>query len=184
MISDEAQFCEVCGAANHPESVVCVQCGSSLPGAPADTTIPEAYLLFELVRPREVAIRPGEIAFYIAGQPQPVILQDKTAIVLGRSAAGADEALLDLSPPGGLMLGVSRRHALITVTDDAHIIKDLGSTNGTWVNDLRLPPHKSYILRNGDLVKIGQLRLYIYFEAISSTRPRPPKPEADQDATS
>jgi len=49
---------------------------------------------------------------------------------------------------------VSRRHALIWRTDeDVFRVKDLGSTNGTYVNDLMISEQD---LRDGDLVKVGR----------------------------
>ncbi|MBX5483882.1 MAG: GGDEF domain-containing protein [Myxococcaceae bacterium] len=51
---------------------------------------------------------------------------------------------------------VSRNHAQITIdraTNRVHIA-DLGSTNGTWVNDEQILGE--YQLRNGDLIKIGR----------------------------
>jgi two-component system, cell cycle response regulator len=48
---------------------------------------------------------------------------------------------------------VSRRHAKLSHTGRAVVIRDLESTNGTLVNDERVA---EYELRNGDLVKIGR----------------------------
>jgi two-component system, cell cycle response regulator len=51
---------------------------------------------------------------------------------------------------------VSRDHALITSTAKGVLIKDRGSTNGTFVNDMAVEVGKDHELRNGDLVKIGR----------------------------
>jgi diguanylate cyclase (GGDEF)-like protein len=47
---------------------------------------------------------------------------------------------------------VSRRHARVDVGEDDVTISDLGSTNGTYVNET---PAKATPLNHGDLVKIG-----------------------------
>src|SRR5512137_866852 len=47
---------------------------------------------------------------------------------------------------------VSRRHAKIVRTAGGFLVKDLGSTNGTYVNDA---PVQEQALRDGDKVKIG-----------------------------
>ncbi len=47
---------------------------------------------------------------------------------------------------------VSRNHAKIVNSGKRVLIRDLGSTNGTYVND---QPVEEWILRDGDLVKIG-----------------------------
>jgi diguanylate cyclase (GGDEF)-like protein len=48
---------------------------------------------------------------------------------------------------------VSRRHARIWWTGAGFRVKDLGSTNGTFVNDNQVSEHE---LRDGDLVKVGR----------------------------
>jgi len=48
---------------------------------------------------------------------------------------------------------ISRNHSKIANTGKSIIIRDLGSTNGTYVND---EPIDEYALRDGDLIKIGR----------------------------
>lgn len=48
---------------------------------------------------------------------------------------------------------VSRNHAKIVNSGKRLLIRDLGSTNGTYVND---QPVEEWILRDGDLIKIGR----------------------------
>ncbi len=47
---------------------------------------------------------------------------------------------------------VSRHHARILVDDKRALLKDLGSTNGTYVNDQKITAHA---LQEGDLIRIG-----------------------------
>ena len=39
----------------------------------------------------------------------------------------------------------------------------MGSTNGVWLNQTRLLPHKPYALQSGDEVLLGSLRLIVYY---------------------
>lgn len=48
------------------------------------------------------------------------------------------------------LLGLSRRHSRIVVTDDGIAVEDLGSQNGTWVNNERI--EQARVLRHGDLL--------------------------------
>jgi diguanylate cyclase (GGDEF)-like protein len=48
---------------------------------------------------------------------------------------------------------ISRHHARITFDGARHMIEDLGSTNGTFVNDQNL---KQSMLKDGDQVKLGR----------------------------
>jgi predicted component of type VI protein secretion system len=62
-------------------------------------------------------------------------------------------------------LGVSRQHAVIECLKEGYFIRDLESTNKTWVNERELVPHRGYKLRSSDLIRLGQMGVYIYFRA-------------------
>lgn len=47
---------------------------------------------------------------------------------------------------------VSRRHAVIEVCESGRVLRDLDSTNGTYLNDIQI---RSAILANGDQIKVG-----------------------------
>ncbi len=69
---------------------------------------------------------------------------EKEGIVIGR-AEDADIPLDDQS--------VSRKHARITKQGKDFLVTDLGSTNGTYLNDVRLEGPS--VLRNGDRIRLG-----------------------------
>ena len=48
---------------------------------------------------------------------------------------------------------ISRHHAVVLVTDSSTVVEDLNSTNGVFVNDVRVTRHA---LRDGDLLTIGK----------------------------
>lgn len=59
----------------------------------------------------------------------------------------------DLGPDSS----VSRRHALISVTQDGRVaIRDLGSANGTYVNGERLSKFDRHQLHHGDTIVLGE----------------------------
>lgn len=58
---------------------------------------------------------------------------------------------------------ISRRHIMIRREGSRYVVHDLGSANGTWVNDRRIHTH---ILQDGDEIRIGGARLF--FEADQS----------------
>lgn len=51
---------------------------------------------------------------------------------------------------------VSRVHADIRVEADAYYIEDVGSSNGTYVNNLVLAPGNRHRLRAGDRIALGK----------------------------
>ena len=50
---------------------------------------------------------------------------------------------------------VSRQHAIIERGTDVCTVKDLGSTNGTYVNGNPLKPDEVRKLKAGDVIKVG-----------------------------
>lgn len=56
---------------------------------------------------------------------------------------------------------VSRKHAYIEFISNAAYIKDLGSTNATYVNNNPLKPNEQRRLRRGDVIKIGKTLINI-----------------------
>jgi len=56
---------------------------------------------------------------------------------------------------------VSRRHAIIDFISKVAYIKDLGSTNATYVNNNPLKPNEQRRLRRGDIIRIGKTEITI-----------------------
>jgi pSer/pThr/pTyr-binding forkhead associated (FHA) protein len=68
----------------------------------------------------------------------------KAAILIGRGAHCDVQILTHF---------VSREHARISVTRGTAVIEDLGSTNGVFVNSVRVDRQE---LRQGDLITVGE----------------------------
>lgn len=58
---------------------------------------------------------------------------------------------------------VSRRHARLEKRDNAYVIQDLGSTNGTFVNGVRLSGMQ--VLNPGDQISLGE-NIHLTYEAV------------------
>lgn len=72
--------------------------------------------------------------------------------ISGRSRIGrSEESEIVLLDPG-----VSRAHAVVEVNGAAAMVRDLGSTNGTFVNGRRV---EGEALRDGDELRVGSTRL-------------------------
>lgn len=110
--------------------------------APAPTRAPSAHSLarLEIVNPARARLRAGEV----------IMLQGATTI--GREA---DNDLVVEEET------VSSRHARLLVRDGRWWIEDLGSTNGTTVNDARVTGTRA--LGTGDLIQVGRVRLRFAF---------------------
>lgn len=62
---------------------------------------------------------------------------------------------------------VSRIHADIRVEGDSHYLEDVGSSNGTYVNNLPLLPGNRHRLRPGDRISLGKGDLMTFLFQIS-----------------
>ncbi len=66
---------------------------------------------------------------------------------------------VDLHPYGGSSAGVSRHHARLLRRPEGWFLEDLQSTNGTYLNEVRLLPRRPVRLHSGDLIRFAQLTL-------------------------
>ena len=84
---------------------------------------------------------------------------DKDVITIGRIAS--NDIQID-------NLSVSKNHAEITNTNAGYVIKDLDSTNGTFVNEEAV---SSAALNHEDIVTVGKHNLVILHEKLHSVTP-------------
>lgn len=70
---------------------------------------------------------------------------------------------LNLTPYGALEKGMSRQHAKLYLMMDRLYLADMGSTNGTYVRGKMLAPAEPTMLRNGDEILLGRMRLKVQF---------------------
>lgn len=90
----------------------------------------------------------------------------KRALTVGRlSELPEEQADIVLIKGNAENFGVSRLHAAIQYDDDAKMIqvKDLGSTNGTFINGRALVPHENNYLHDGDILRLGGFFLTVIF---------------------
>lgn len=105
----------------------------------------------------------GEIGLYIVGSNRPLIFQLGQQVVLGRQPSEASsQPRIDLSPYDAFNKGVSRMHIVIRRDEKLGLtVEDLASSNGTWLNGVRLQPYVPTILRSGDILKLSQIEIVL-----------------------
>lgn len=87
-------------------------------------------------------------------------------VVLGRQVMPYADNLIDLSQHKAYSHGISRRHCLLKRRGTELMIMDLGSANGTFLNDMRLPSFVDHSASHGDRLILGDLHINIFFETI------------------
>jgi pSer/pThr/pTyr-binding forkhead associated (FHA) protein len=93
-------------------------------------------------------------------------LPPKAEVDIGRLDAAHDILPdVDLTPDGGLEGGVSRRHCKIHQRDSNYLVEDVGSANGTFLNGSRLTPYLPHVLKDGDRLQVGRVKLRVTFQS-------------------
>jgi len=86
------------------------------------------------------------LVFFSENNPTVIVRLDRNRVLVGRSQL--DVVLPDVS--------ISRRHARIEKIGNQFYISDLGSINGTWVDDKRLPPNSPLPLTPEQSIRLGE----------------------------
>lgn len=89
-------------------------------------------------------------------------------IILGRfnptKPPPSEMHVINLTDFSGYKYGVSRLHATMRRTEfDQLEIIDLGSSNGSYLNNYKLTPQQPYHVYDGDEIQIGRLPMQVYF---------------------
>lgn len=106
----------------------------------------------------------NEVLFLIDHRVVRLIVQSEQHYTLGRFANSDDPTKVDLNPYGALQKGVSRAHAQLIMQNEKLYIIDLHSTNGTYINNVRLQPHQPALLHKGKELLLGRMRMQVVFK--------------------
>jgi CheY-like chemotaxis protein len=113
----------------------------------------------------EPGTRHHAVVLFVEGHGDaPITIQVPGTLSVGRKpSAGATHAHLDLGSYGADNSGVSRVHMFLHYQNGFFFVEDLASLNGTYINGNPLDPNQRYRVNNGDEIRLGRLRLYVYF---------------------
>ncbi len=106
--------------------------------------------------PSAVATSQQAARIFLVEQRANIPLPNKESLTLGRTHRQI-VADVNLGPYGAIEAGVSRHHAQLTRNDAGWFIDDLNSLNGTFVNEVKVFPGQPVRLKDGDLLRCGQL---------------------------
>jgi pSer/pThr/pTyr-binding forkhead associated (FHA) protein len=107
-----------------------------------------------------------------AFEDRKMVVNIQNTMLIGRVVDDDDPAMfaLELSSFGGYQSGVSRQHAAITWHEGSLYLEDLGSTNGTRINENQLTARRKYRLRDGDVIEFARLKARIRFVPAAEAR--------------
>jgi len=105
-----------------------------------------------------------QLSIHVGNSVKPLVVKPTSAVTLGRSDVSGPQPDVDLSQYGAAEKGVSRVHAELRLDNDVLFIVDLGSTNGTYLNEEFLSHNMPHMLHDGDTIRLGSLVIHIYFK--------------------
>ncbi len=144
----EMVFCGFCGGRIAADDVFCAHCGARQPLAGANEALRAARATAKLVVTGTTEL---DAAFHL----------HKESNLVGRSDPHSNifpEIDLSKFDPE---TKISRRHARIWREGEMFLVEDLGSVNGTVVNDsIRLAPRQPRALESGDKLRLGETTLH------------------------
>jgi hypothetical protein len=143
-------YCGFCGGRIAADDVFCAHCGARQPLAAVG-----ASAMLHASRPTAKLVVAGTTELDAS-----FILQ-KESNLLGRTDPHSNifpEIDLSRFDPE---TKVSRRHARIWLEGETYLVEDLGSVNGTVINDsVRLAPRQPRVLDSGDKLRVGETTLH------------------------
>ena len=159
--------CQNCKSQQPDGSIFCSDCGTQMPLQNSVQTqrfspktdqlvIPETYV-------NDMSRQNGAwISLHLLDSGNILAFTEQTEFTLGRLSDNQPiEPDVDLTPFKAFENGVSRLHAVIKHIENSAILIDLGSSNGTYVNGIRIMPNIEQRLRHGDIVALGKLKMQV-----------------------
>jgi hypothetical protein len=163
----ERMHCPNCQQRLLPGELACPHCGVLLAAGtkttkldgetekpPSPKSLPVGAVFVDEQRP---------IIFEIDGVT--MVLPLSNTLVIGRLSElpGDPRPDVNLNAFDAKELGVSRQHARIMRRRELIYVSDLGSSNGTFLNGRPITGNYERILRNGDELRLGHLKVKVRF---------------------
>jgi hypothetical protein len=161
-------ICPNCKHDNLDGTVFCSECGTQLTGIDPIVTqnISEDQLENITQELQGTNVLPKDsaawAALHLTDSGQILPLSERNEFTLGRvSDAQPIMPDIDLTPFQAYACGVSRLHAVLRKEGNLVYVMDLGSSNGTYLNGVRLKPNASQAINHGDILSLGKLKIQV-----------------------
>lgn len=164
--------CPVCNHEEYEGALYCSECGAPLYQVPTTTQNLKVEggwpPMDSSYRGKANAVE-SQVVLFLVESGQRVFLDGQGEWTLGRLASGqAVVPDIDLTSYHAYEQGVSRLHASLRVDEQGRIaITDLGSSNGTRVNGIKILPNTPHPLQHGDMVALGKLVFQVLVQSIN-----------------
>lgn len=163
----------ICPSCQHREvegALFCSECGTSLQEYSTQSITSNSLnqetldvLSNNNMQPPAQSVKGGlqsASALQVLDGGQLLSLSGRNEFTMGRVSEGQPVLPdIDLTPYNAYQKGVSRVHAVLRRDKNKAIIMDLGSSNGTYLNGVRLQPEQEYPISHGNILSLGKLKL-------------------------
>lgn len=169
--NDTLNPCPHCGAENRIGELVCHSCGKPLKSEISPQTKKLQSMLERPSRPRPPSARETHfpagrmLSIRMNEVQEPLVYSlDNGSITIGRHDKHTNfTPEVDFYPYAGYLLGVSRKHAMFHRVNNQLFVEDLGSSNGTYVDNEKVPAFERKQLYSGAEVRLGDLHFTVHF---------------------
>jgi hypothetical protein len=157
--------CLHCGHAYRPGELTCPSCGAffAAGGRTNKMAVDGPLALKNSPVGKAMVENRTPIIFDIGGVS--IALPIAETLIIGRlsQAPGDPQPDVNLNAFDADLQGVSRQHLKLTRRGDLIYMTDLGSSNGTFLNGRPITSHRERILRHGDELCLGYLKIFVRF---------------------
>jgi len=149
-------------------AIFCSNCGTQLiPSMTKTQKITTKSINQQVDRDRPTVITPkigpnSWVSLSLVENGQVLSVDERDEFTLGRVSDGQPIMPdLDLTSYNAYALGVSRLHCVVKKQGASAYVLDLGSTNGTFLNGIKLPAHSETLIKHGDVLALGKLKIQV-----------------------
>jgi hypothetical protein len=160
-------ICQNCKSEEPDGAIFCSDCGTQLLQSNSiqtqkfltDTNELRDKMKYANEMPKQAG---AWISLHLLDSGHILAFSDRDEFTLGRVSENQPiEPDVDLAPYKAFDNGVSRLHAVIRHNEGNVVLVDLGSSNGTYINGIRIMPNVEHPLRHGDIAALGKLKMQI-----------------------
>jgi len=145
----QSLVCPSCGGGEDDGGGRCVECKEALKIPPAHTAplAPPAVL-----SPQPTPVPTVCSAALSAPWAANIAVNEGASVLLGSGPGTRFPGEIQARDPDRW---VSRVHLELSISNGRLVVKDHGSTNGTWVNDAQIDPGVERVLQSGDVIVLA-----------------------------